>query len=116
MCAEPPPLHSPDSRFIHPESTHILFIKFPDGKTVDETIYRSEVSLLATCKDNKVQLNVEKTKEIVVDFMRKHGQHFPLTINGAAVEWESRAPPTVALLCVETEKSESLNPHYVLYS
>lgn len=31
-------------------------------------------------------LNVEKTKEVVVDFRRVHTQHAPLTINGATVE------------------------------
>ncbi len=53
----------------------------------DETNYRSEVSRLAGwCRDNNLSLNVEKTKEIVVDFRRVHTQHAPLTINGATVE------------------------------
>uniref|UniRef100_A0A9J7YNX0 Reverse transcriptase domain-containing protein n=1 Tax=Cyprinus carpio carpio TaxID=630221 RepID=A0A9J7YNX0_CYPCA len=71
-----------------------LFIKFVDDTTVvglisnkDETNYRSEVSHLARwCSDNNLSLNVEKTKEIVVDFRRAHAQHVPLTINGATVE------------------------------
>ncbi len=33
-----------------------------------------------------ISLNVEKTKEIVVDFRRVHSLHAPLTINGATVE------------------------------
>uniref|UniRef100_A0A672HXF0 Reverse transcriptase domain-containing protein n=1 Tax=Salarias fasciatus TaxID=181472 RepID=A0A672HXF0_SALFA len=77
-----------------PSSSSNLFIKFADDTTVvglinndDETTYRSEVSRLATwCQDNNLHLNVEKTKEIVVDFRREHSQHAPLTINGAAVE------------------------------
>ena len=45
------------------------------------------MSRLATwCKDNNLHLNVEKTKEIVVDFRRVHTQHIPLTIDSAAVE------------------------------
>ncbi len=49
--------------------------------------YRSEVSRLAGwCSDNNLSLNVEKTKEIVVDFRRVHYLHAPLTINGATVE------------------------------
>ncbi len=53
----------------------------------DETNYRSEVSRLAGwCRDNNLSLNVEKTKEIVVDFRRVHSLHAPLTINGATVE------------------------------
>uniref|UniRef100_A0A8C5EG57 Reverse transcriptase domain-containing protein n=1 Tax=Gouania willdenowi TaxID=441366 RepID=A0A8C5EG57_GOUWI len=77
-----------------PSSSSNLFVKFADDTTVvglinnnDESIYRSEVSRLASwCKDNNLHLNVEKTKEIVVDFRRTHTQHTPLTIDGAAVE------------------------------
>uniref|UniRef100_A0A9J8CSJ6 Alkylated DNA repair protein AlkB homologue 8 N-terminal domain-containing protein n=1 Tax=Cyprinus carpio carpio TaxID=630221 RepID=A0A9J8CSJ6_CYPCA len=53
----------------------------------DQTNYWSEVSRLAWwCSDNNLSLNVEKIKEIVVDFRRVHTQHVPLTINGATVE------------------------------
>ncbi len=70
------------------------FIKFAYDTTVvglisnrDETNYRSEVSHLAGwCSDNNLSLNVEKTKEIVVDFRRVHSLHAPLTNNGATVE------------------------------
>lgn len=71
-----------------------LLIKFADDTTVvglisnkDETNYRSEVSRLARwCSDNNLSLNVDKTKEIVVDFRRAPTQHATLTINGATVE------------------------------
>ncbi|KAL2095629.1 hypothetical protein ACEWY4_007777 [Coilia grayii] len=77
-----------------PSHTSNLFIKFADDTTVlghisnnDETHYRSEVShLVKWCSENNLSLNVEKTKEIVVDFRRAYSQHAPLTINGAAVE------------------------------
>ncbi|KAL0149801.1 hypothetical protein M9458_054849 [Cirrhinus mrigala] len=77
-----------------PAHSSNLFTKFADDTTVvglisnnDETIYRSEVSRLARwCSDNNLSLNVEKTKEIVVDFRRVHTQHAPLSINGASVE------------------------------
>ncbi len=77
-----------------PSHNSNLFIKFVDDTTVvglisnrDETNYRSEVSRLAGwCRDNNLSLNVEKTKEIVVDFRRVHTLHAPLTINGATVE------------------------------
>ena len=54
-----------------------LFIKFADDTTVvglinnnDESNYRDEVSQLAAwCRGNNLSLNVEKTKEIVVDFL-----------------------------------------------
>ncbi len=64
----------------------------------DETNYGSEVSRLAGwCSDNNLSLNLEKTKEIVVDFRRVHTQHAPLTINGATVE---RASSTTKFLGV----------------
>ncbi|KAI3360336.1 hypothetical protein L3Q82_014651 [Scortum barcoo] len=59
-----------------PHSSNLL-IKFVDDMTVaglsnnDETDYRREVSRLALrCDHNSLSLNVEKTKEIVVDFRR----------------------------------------------
>uniref|UniRef100_A0A9J7Z4K7 Reverse transcriptase domain-containing protein n=1 Tax=Cyprinus carpio carpio TaxID=630221 RepID=A0A9J7Z4K7_CYPCA len=77
-----------------PSHNSNLFIKFADDTTVvglisnrDETNYRSEVSRLAGwCSDNNLSLNMEKMKEIVVDFRRVHTQHAPLTINDATVE------------------------------
>jgi len=52
----------------------------------DETNYRNEVCQLARwCSEHNLCLNVEKTKEIVVDFRRVHTQHPSLTINGAVV-------------------------------
>ncbi|KAL0148027.1 hypothetical protein M9458_056642 [Cirrhinus mrigala] len=77
-----------------PSHSSNLFVKFADDTTVvgliskrDETDYRSEVSRLAAWyRDNNLSLNVEKTKEIIVDFRRAHTQHAPLTINGASVE------------------------------
>ncbi|XP_068507989.1 probable RNA-directed DNA polymerase from transposon X-element isoform X2 [Syngnathus scovelli] len=58
-------------------------VKFADDTTLvglitkgDETRYRSEVDLLTTwCRDNNLLLNVDKTKEIVVDFRKGHTKH-----------------------------------------
>ncbi|KAM8846109.1 uncharacterized protein ACB058_012558 [Synchiropus picturatus] len=68
--------------------------QFADDTTVvglirndDESNYRSEVSrLVQWCDDNYLRLNVEKTKEMVVDFRRRPVLHPPLLIAGAAVE------------------------------
>uniref|UniRef100_A0A1A8GH13 Reverse transcriptase domain-containing protein n=1 Tax=Nothobranchius korthausae TaxID=1143690 RepID=A0A1A8GH13_9TELE len=73
-------------------SNHI--IKFADDTTVvglisknDESAYREEVQRLTNwCKDNNLSLNVDKTKEMVVDFRRIRGDHTPLSINGSSVE------------------------------
>ncbi|XP_063344797.1 interferon-induced very large GTPase 1-like [Pelmatolapia mariae] len=73
-------------------SNHI--IKFADDTTVvglisknDESAYREEVQRLTDwCKDNNLSLNVDKTKEMVVDFRRTRGNHSPLSINGSSVE------------------------------
>jgi len=77
-----------------PTHNNNLFITFANDTTVvelinnnDESKYRDEVSQLATwCRDHNLSLNVEKTKEIFVDFRGAPTHHFPLTINGAAVE------------------------------
>ncbi len=74
-------------------SNHI--IKFADDTTVvglisnnDETHYREEVAQLAEwCGTNNLSLNVEKTKEVVLDFRRRNStDHPPLTINSSTVE------------------------------
>ncbi len=85
---------------------------------------------------NNLSLNVEKTKEIVVDFRRVHSLHAPLTINGATVErvsstkflgvhitedlsWTnntastSQESTTASLLPPQTKKSQSPGPHHV---
>ena len=77
-----------------PKHSNNIFVKFADDTTVvglvhnnDESNYRDEVSQLTTwCGNNNLLLNVEKTKEIIVDFRRAHTQHSPLSINGTAVE------------------------------
>ncbi|XP_051507888.1 uncharacterized protein LOC127414139 [Myxocyprinus asiaticus] len=38
------------------------------------------------CQEHNLSLNVSKTKELVVDFRRRHREHSPITINGAPVE------------------------------
>ncbi len=74
-------------------SNHI--IKFADDTTVvglisnnDETHYREEVAQLAEwCGANNLSLNVEKTKEVVLDFRRTNStDHPPLTIDSSTVE------------------------------
>ncbi len=73
-------------------SNHI--IKFADDTSVvglisnnDETHYREEVAQLAEwCGTNNLSLNVEKTKEVVMDFRRNPVDHPPLTIDTSTVE------------------------------
>ncbi|GAA6107797.1 uncharacterized protein LOC121182596, partial [Tachysurus ichikawai] len=73
-------------------SNHI--IKFADDTTVvglinnnDESAYREEVQqLTAWCRANNLSLNVDKTKEMVVDFRRAQSDHSPLNIDGSSVD------------------------------
>ncbi|KAK3550941.1 hypothetical protein QTP70_010125 [Hemibagrus guttatus] len=66
-------------------------LQFADDTTVvglfsknDESAYREEVPrLTAWCKDNNLSLNVEKMKEMVVDFRRAQSDHSPLNIDGS---------------------------------
>ncbi|KAK2920617.1 hypothetical protein Q8A73_000102 [Channa argus] len=68
--------------------------RFADDTTVvglisknDESAYREEVQrLTAWCGANNLSLNVDKTKEMVVDFRRAQGDHSPLFIDGSSVE------------------------------
>ncbi len=70
--------------------------KFADDTTViglitdnDETAYREEVSTLTKwCQENHLSLNIDKTKELVVDYRRQSREHTPITIDKTPVEQE----------------------------
>lgn len=52
-----------------------------------KTAYRRTVPLLEDwCQENRLLLNVSKTKELIVDFSRKQRDFFPLHICGSEVE------------------------------
>ena len=75
-------------------SNSTLVFKFSDDTTIeglitntDETVYSSEVDQLVDwCGDNNLELNVSKTKEMVIDFRRKKTPTTPLLIKGQTVE------------------------------
>ena len=58
-------------------------IKFADDTTVvglitnnDEIAYREEITALGVwCQENNLTLNVNKTKEMIVDFRKQQRQH-----------------------------------------
>ena len=68
-------------------------IRFADNTTVvglitnkDETAYREEVRALRVwCQENNLSLNVNKTKEMIVDFMKQQREH-PIHIDRTVVE------------------------------
>ncbi len=72
---------------------HVI-IKFADDTTViglitdnDDTAYREEVSTLTKwCQENHLSLNIDKTKELVVDYRRQSREHAPITIDKTPVE------------------------------
>ncbi|KAK3527264.1 hypothetical protein QTP86_018628 [Hemibagrus guttatus] len=69
----------------------------PDDTTVvglisknNESAYREEVQRLTSWyKDNNLSLNVEKMKEMVVDFRKAQSDHSPLNINRSNMEIKS---------------------------
>ncbi len=71
-----------------------VIVKFADDTTViglitdnDETAYREEVSTLTKwCQENHLSLNIDKTKELVVDFRRQSREHTPISIDKTPVE------------------------------
>eukprot|EP00061_Rhincodon_typus_P013202 g39427.t1 len=68
--------------------------KFADNITIvgqisnnDESKYRREIEGLVTwCNENILSLNVSKTKELIIDFRKKGGEHATVYINGVEVE------------------------------
>ncbi len=94
LCPESPALslYTHDCVSSH-RSTSI--IKFADDTVVlglisnnDETAYLDEVERLTSwCQDNCLSLNVSKTKELIVDFRKRHLLPYtPLMISGTPVE------------------------------
>ncbi|KAI4889401.1 hypothetical protein NFI96_034095, partial [Prochilodus magdalenae] len=71
-----------------------VIIKFADDTTIvalisnnNEEAYREEVSFLTHwCREDNLSLNVNKTKELIVDFRKQERVHTPITINGATIE------------------------------
>ena len=70
-------------------------LKFANDTTViglitnsGESEYRDQVNkLINWCNDNNLELNINKTKEIIVDFRRKkYSPPLPLVIDGRTVE------------------------------
>ncbi len=68
---------------IVPAMSSNVIVKFADDTTViglitdnDETAYREEVSTLTKwCQENHLSLNIDKTKELVVDYRRQSREH-----------------------------------------
>ncbi len=71
-----------------------VIVKFADDTMAiglitdnDETAYRAEVSTLTKwCQENNLSLNIDKTKELVVDLRRQSREHTPITIDKTPVE------------------------------
>lgn len=92
-CVLSPLLYSIYTRDCTARHSSNAIIKFADDTTVIGLItdnntrdYMDEVMALSTwCQGNNLELNVEKTKELILDF-RKRAEHVPITINTAAVE------------------------------
>ncbi|PIK41525.1 hypothetical protein BSL78_21628 [Apostichopus japonicus] len=85
-------LYTSDCRSTQP-NTHI--VKFADDtcilglikKNGDETGYRHEISTFTNwCDENRLQLNVSKTKELVVDFRRRGHRLERIEIRNEPVE------------------------------
>eukprot|EP00061_Rhincodon_typus_P007899 g30036.t1 len=64
--------------------------KFADNITTvgqisnnDESKHRREIEGLVTwCNESNLSVNVSKTKELIIDFRKKGGEHAPIYING----------------------------------
>jgi hypothetical protein len=59
-----------------------IIIRFADETTVVGLIR----DMAVWCQDNNLYLNVSKTMELIVDDMRKRGDHTPINIKRTVVE------------------------------
>ncbi len=93
-CVLSPPLYSLYTHDCTVTHSSNVIVKFAFDTTViglitdnDETAYREEVSTLTKwCQENHLSLNIDKTKELVVDFRRQSREHTPITIDNTPVE------------------------------
>ena len=98
MCAHSAHCYTPCSPTTVPLPSQIFHVYstfiFANDTTVvglitnsDESSYRREVEVLtAWCDRNNLELNIKKTREIIVDFRKSQPDHSPLLINNQAVE------------------------------
>ncbi len=78
---------------VQPHRSNVI-VKFADDTTVvglitdnDETAYREKGHALTHwCQENHLSLNINKTKELVVDFRRQKREHTPIIIDGTPVD------------------------------
>jgi hypothetical protein len=68
-------------------------IKFADNTTVvglitnnDEIAYREVRALGELCQENNLSLNINKTKELIMDFRKQQREHAPIHFDRTAVE------------------------------
>ena len=93
-CGLSPLLYSLFTHDCKVEDSSNVIVKFADDTTLsglicngDESSYRRQVcSLEKWCESNNLILNVDKTKEMIIDFRRNKGQVEPIVINGRNVE------------------------------
>ncbi len=93
-CVLSPLLFSLYTHYCTATHSSNVIVKFADDTTViglitdnDETAYREEVSTLTKwCQENHLSLNIDKTKELVVDYRRQSREHTPITIDKTPVE------------------------------
>ena len=87
-CVLSPLLYSLFTNDCEAKNASNSIIKFADDTTVvglitnnDETAYREEVRGV-WCQENNLSPNVNKTKELIVDFRRQQREHAPTTSTG----------------------------------
>ncbi len=94
VCVLSPLLYSLYTHDCTATNSSNVIVKFADDTMVivlitdnDETAHREEVSTLTKwCQENHLSLNIDKTKELVVDFRRQSREHTPITIDKTPVE------------------------------
>ncbi len=79
---------SANNCFIVKYADDTVIVGLLDDNPENEEKYRSEIeSFVKWCDENYLNLNVKKTKEMVIDFRKKKSDLTPIVINGENVEF-----------------------------
>jgi len=93
-CVSSPILYIAYTNDCKTHTEDCVIIKFADDTTIlglmtpeNETAYFEEIGKFTLwCEENKLSLNIKKTKEEIFDFRKSNSNHMPIVINNETVE------------------------------
>ena len=121
-CVQSPLLYSLFTHDCVASHASNSIIKFEDDTTVmgliinnDETAYREEVRALGVwCQENNLSLNVNKTKEMIVDFRKQQREHplqYTMSQEGQKDHQGQQQPKPLPVHLAIIQKARSVQVH-----